>query len=122
MMAAWSLARRQDCARRRKAAAPVLTLCPLTHSVMPWLDHGTHAVPHPHGQHLEGSHRHRGPIPRTTCRDASGWMPWSSHGMTKAEGFSREGGVVIGKAAGLRKAAAPVLTLRATQTLRHAMA
>ena len=37
-------------------------------------------------------------------------------------GFLREGGVVIGEAAGLRKAAAPVLTLRATQTLRHAMA
>ncbi|WP_163001286.1 hypothetical protein [Pannonibacter phragmitetus] len=48
--------------------------------------------------------------------------------MTKAEGFSRDDGVVIGKAAGLRKtagrrkAAAPVLTLRATQTFRHAMA
>ncbi|WP_155975147.1 hypothetical protein [Pannonibacter phragmitetus] len=55
-------------------------------------------------------------------------MPWSSHGRTKAEGFSRDGGVVIGEAAGLRKvagrrkAAVPVLTLRATHTLGHAMA
>ena len=111
-----------EVAANELSTVPVLTPRPSPLSVMPWLDHGTHAVPHPHGQHLEGSHRHRGPIPRTTCRDASGWMPWSSHGMTKVEGFSRDGGVVIGKAAGRRKAAAPVLTLRATQTLRHAMA
>ncbi len=50
-------------AGRRKAAAPVVTLRPLTHSVLPWLDHGIHAVPHPHGQHLKEPPPHTPPNP-----------------------------------------------------------